>query len=93
VDVTVTCQISAPDPFSLGMELDAGVDFLLQRPQQLQELVDWNVSFNMVQVPQFLIDAAQGAIKDILEPTKFGDTPVSDPSCSLWTAWRDFPAR
>lgn len=83
VDVTVTGQIPVPDPFSLGMELDAGVDFLLQRPQQLQELVDWNVSFNGVQVPQFLIDAAQGTIKDIFDPTKFGGTPVSDTEFSF----------
>jgi hypothetical protein len=93
VNIKITGAAQVPDPFSGNVEVDLGVDFLLQgvipknssqSPDDLEELVNWNLSIDLGDfVPQFIDDYVAAQIAAQFDPTKFGGTVVGPREFSL----------
>jgi hypothetical protein len=93
VNIKITGAAQVPNPFSGKVEVDLGVDFLLQRvipkspsasPDDLEELVNWNLSIDLGDfVPQFIDDYVASQIAAQFDPTKFGGTVIGPREFSL----------
>jgi hypothetical protein len=93
VNIRITGAAQVPDPFSGNVEVDLGVDFLLQfvipknssqSPDDLEQLVNWTLSIDLGEfVPQFIDDYVASQIAAQFDPTKFGGTVVGPQQFSL----------
>jgi hypothetical protein len=93
VDIDYAGKAVVPNPFSVDVNGTFSCDLSLTPTitKFLRTTVHWSLSINLGDlVPGFIDNIVEEAIRDAIDPTKFGGTPIGDSAFSLDRPLPDF---